>query len=220
MSLATSSGRIDCITRKMRSIFRPKPIVRRVALDTPAPDPQVRSRRGLYAEWILTNGLGGYASGTVGGLNTRRFHGWLIAALPAPHGRTMMVNHLRERFYSADREFVLDCEELVPELTNSDSPTGDPMIPQSDPVLSALEEFRLETGLPVWVFRMGDALLEKRVCVVHAQNSTYLTYRLLKGSGRLEVQPALHVRPHEGALEGPAHEQYRSARWLADSSCG
>jgi hypothetical protein len=121
----------------------------------------------------------------------------------------MMVNHLRERFYSADREFVLDCEELVPELTNSDSPTGDPMIPQSDPVLSALEEFRLETGLPVWVFRMGDALLEKRVCIVHAQNSTYLTYRLLKGSGRLEVQPALHVRPHEGALEGPAHEQYR-----------
>ncbi len=193
----------------MRSIFRPKPIIRRVALDTPALDPQIRSRRGLYAEWILTNGLGGYASGTVGGLNTRRFHGWLIAALPAPHGRTMMVNHLRERFYIADREFVLDCEELVPELTNSDSPTGDPMIPQSDPVLPALEEFRLETGLPVWVFRMGDALLEKRVCVVHAQNSTYLTYRLLQGSGRLEVQPALHVRPHEGALEGPPHEQYR-----------
>ena len=193
----------------MRSIFRPKPIVRKVALEIPALDPQIRSRRGLYAEWILTNGLGGYASGTVGGLNTRRFHGWLIAALPAPHGRTMMVNHLRERFYSADREFVLDCAELVPELTNSESPTADPMIPQSDPVLPALEEFRLETGLPVWVFRMGDALLEKRVCVVHAQNSTYLTYKLLEGSGRLEVQPALHVRPHEGALEGPPHEQYR-----------
>jgi predicted glycogen debranching enzyme len=193
----------------MTAIFRPTQIIRRVALDTPALDPQVRSRRGLYAEWILTNGLGGYASGTVGGLNTRRFHGWLIAALPAPHGRTMMVNHLRERFYGGDREFVLDCEELVPELTNSESPTADPVIPQSDPVLPALEEFRLETGLPVWVFRMGDALLEKRVCVVHGQNSTYLTYRLLKGSGRLEVQPALHVRPHEGALEGPTHEQYR-----------
>jgi predicted glycogen debranching enzyme len=193
----------------MKSIFRPKPIVRRVALDTSALDPQVRSRRGLYAEWILTNGLGGYASGTVGGLNTRRFHGWLIAALPAPHGRTMMVNRLRERFYSADREFVLDCEERVPELTNSGSSTADPVTPQAHPVVSALEEFRLETGLPVWVFRMGDALLEKRVCVVHGQNSTYLTYRLLKGSGRLEVQPALHVRPHEGALEGPPREQYR-----------
>jgi hypothetical protein len=142
ISLSTSSGHIHCITRKMRSISRAKPIVRRVALDTSALEPQVRSRRGLYAEWILTNGLGGYASGTVGGLNTRRFHGWLVAALPAPHGRTMMVNHLRERFYSGDREFVLDCEELVPELTNSEFPTADPVIPQSDPVLPALHYWR------------------------------------------------------------------------------
>jgi hypothetical protein len=67
----------------------------------------------------------------------------------------MMVNHLRERFYSGDREFVLDCEELIPELTNSESPTADPVIPKSDPVLPALEEFRLEMGLPVWIFRMG-----------------------------------------------------------------
>ncbi|MBV9067096.1 MAG: glycogen debranching enzyme N-terminal domain-containing protein, partial [Acidobacteria bacterium] len=50
----------------------------------------------LTREWLVTNALGGYASGTIGGANTRRFHGFLIAALPAPLGRTMMFNHLEE----------------------------------------------------------------------------------------------------------------------------
>jgi predicted glycogen debranching enzyme len=193
----------------MRSIFRPKPIVRNVPLDTSSLDPQLRSRCGLYAEWILTNGLGGYASGTIGGLNTRRFHGWLIAALPAPHGRTMMVNDLRERFFTGGKQFALDCEDLIPEHTHSKSATEDPVVPDADPVLSSLAEFRLEMGLPVWVYRMGNAVLEKRVTMVHTQNSTYLQYRLVEGEGRLEVQPALHVRPHEGSLEGPPHQQYR-----------
>jgi len=47
-------------------------------------------------EWLVTNALGGYASGSIGGACTRRFHGQLIAALPAPMGRTMMFNHLEE----------------------------------------------------------------------------------------------------------------------------
>ena len=192
----------------MTSLSRPKPLIRKVAIGNSAEESPGKARQSLYAEWILTNGLGGYASGTIAGLNSRRFHGWLIAALPAPHGRTMMVNHLRERFYSADREFTLSCEERVSEQTNLGSPSADPVIPEPEVVLSTLHEFRLEMGLPVWIFRMGDALLEKRVCMVHSQNTTYLAYTLLEGSGRLEVQPALHVRPHEGVLEGPRHEHY------------
>src|SRR3954467_10752389 len=50
----------------------------------------------LTREWLVTNGLGGYASGTIGGAVTRRYHGLLIAALPAPLGRQMMLNHLTE----------------------------------------------------------------------------------------------------------------------------
>src|SRR5437764_14137242 len=48
-------------------------------------------------EWLVTNGLGGYASGTVAGMLTRRYHGMLIASLPAPLGRMVMLNHLLER---------------------------------------------------------------------------------------------------------------------------
>src|SRR5438876_5445679 len=56
----------------------------------------------LTREWLVTNALGGYASGTIGGACTRRFHGLLIAALPAPLGRTMMFNHLAETLEGQD----------------------------------------------------------------------------------------------------------------------
>src|SRR5688500_4751884 len=51
---------------------------------------------GLHKQWLVTNGLGGYASGTISGAVTWRYHGLLIAALPAPLGRTLMLNHLAE----------------------------------------------------------------------------------------------------------------------------
>src|SRR5918911_1456151 len=78
-------------------------IVRRLAWDR---------RRTLDAdtlltyEWLVTNGLGGYASGTVAGVATRRFHGLLVAALPAPLGRIVMLNHLLERVRLPDRRVL------------------------------------------------------------------------------------------------------------------
>src|SRR5688572_18814620 len=57
---------------------------------------QAEPRQLLRREWLITNGLGGYASGTISGMVARRYHGLLIAALPAPHGRVMMFNHLAE----------------------------------------------------------------------------------------------------------------------------
>jgi glycogen debranching enzyme len=56
----------------------------------------------LQREWLITNGLGGYASGTLSGVITRRYHGLLIAALPGPLGRLVMLNHLTEQLLLAD----------------------------------------------------------------------------------------------------------------------
>src|SRR6516164_2309282 len=53
-------------------------------------------------EWLVTNGLGGYASGTVPGVMTRRYHGLLIAALPAPLGRIVMLSHVAEQLHFAE----------------------------------------------------------------------------------------------------------------------
>src|SRR5258707_11933587 len=68
----------------------------------------------LTREWLVTNGLGGYASGSLAGVATRRYHGLLIAALPAPFGRTMMLNHLSEWLRLPDgRTFHFGGEERV-----------------------------------------------------------------------------------------------------------
>src|SRR5947209_17404470 len=69
----------------------------------------------LVREWLVTNGLGGYASGTVSGVATRRFHGLLLAALPGPQGRTMMLNRLGERIrlQSSETDSELGAEEPV-----------------------------------------------------------------------------------------------------------
>src|SRR5438270_7358945 len=167
----------------MKDIFRPKPLIRTVDLDVSALDEHTRRLRGLYTEWIITNGLGGYASGTVGGPNTRRFHGWLIAALSAPHGRMMMLNRLRERLIVGEKEYTLDCDDLV----HAHDPQKDGT---SDPISPFLKAFRLDCGLPVWTYGIGDVVLEKRVCMIHGQNTTHITYVLLQGAARLEVQPA------------------------------
>ncbi|MEO6808357.1 MAG: glycogen debranching enzyme N-terminal domain-containing protein, partial [Isosphaeraceae bacterium] len=141
-------------------------------------------------EWLVTNGLGGYASGTVSGAATRRYHGLLIAALPAPLGRLMVLNHLDERVRLADGTVAqLDGVERAGRLGISRG--------------ASLVEFRLEAGLPVWRFEIGDVVLEKRIVLLHSQNTTYVTYRLISGTGtvRLRLRPSLNMRPHDAPVD-------------------
>src|SRR3954447_6159699 len=95
----------------------------------------------LNREWIVTNGLGGYASGTVSGAITRRYHGLLIAALPAPLGRVVLWNHVSEFLHFNDDDVVsLGAEERAGGQLNLKS-------------ADYLCEFRLEDGLPIWAYR-------------------------------------------------------------------
>ena len=153
----------------------------------------------LRKEWLVTNGLGGYASGAVAGVPTRRFHGLLVAALPAPLGRTMMFNQLIERLHLPGGSTVqLCCEERKPdEMTLSGA--------------EHLAEFRLEMGLPVWRYEIGGVTLEKHLLMPHLQNTVHVTYRLLSGQGpvRIELRPAIHFRPHEGLISDPPDDPYK-----------
>src|SRR5438477_7435155 len=104
----------------------------------------VSQARGAHAldflrrEWLLTNGLGGYASGTISGIVSRRYHGLLIAALPAPLGRVVMLNHLAEFLRMSDgRRIQISGDEP----SRSEESVWDPHY---------VTEFRLEEGLPVW----------------------------------------------------------------------
>lgn len=151
----------------------------------------------LHQEWLVTNGLGGYASGTIAGVPTRRFHGLLVAALPAPLGRMTMFNHLSEALRLPDGRSVLLCGE--------ECRSGSAELPGAD----HLAEFRLEMGLPVWRYEIGDLALEKRVLMPHRQNTVHVSYQLLSGGrARLELRPAIFFRPHEGRVSDSISEPY------------
>ncbi|MBL8800086.1 MAG: glycogen debranching enzyme family protein [Planctomycetia bacterium] len=152
----------------------------------------------LEQEWLVTNGLGGYASGTVAGAASRRFHGLLIAALPTPLGRQMMFNHLSELVRLTDgTTALLGGEERVGGVLDIHA-------------AEYLTEFRLDTGLPVWRYEIGDAVLEKRILLSHGQNTVFIQYQQLAGDGpiRLKLRPALHFRPHEGRVSDQRAEPY------------
>jgi len=153
----------------------------------------------LNREWLQTNGLGGYASGTVAGLASRRYHGLLIAALPAPLGRYVMLNHLSELVRLSDgATALLGCVERAGGNLEVDGTVH-------------LTEFRLDMGMPVWLYRIHDALIEKRLLLLHRQNTTHLQYRLLEGRGpvRLKLRPSLHFRPHDDPVGGTPFGPYK-----------
>jgi predicted glycogen debranching enzyme len=142
-------------------------------------------------EWLVTNGLGGYASGTVAGMLTRRYHGMLVASLPAPLGRMVLLNHLLERVRLPGKGVVW--------LGDEDEVAG----PNSADRTEHLAEFRLELGLPVWLYRIDDFVIEKRVLMPHGQNTVHVTYRVLEGSGtlRFNLRPSVHFRGYEAAVD-------------------
>jgi predicted glycogen debranching enzyme len=120
-----------------------------------------------------------------GGL-TRRYHGLLIAALPAPLGRMLYLCQLRASLRIDDATWLIDHEDLS-RL-------------QQDDVLP-LAEFRLEGGLPVWRYLAGGGWIEKRVVMAHGHNTTAITYRAHDvGSARLRVEPLLQVRAHDAQV--------------------
>ena len=170
-------------------------VTRSMAWDGTQPSREVLLNR----EWLITNGLGGYASGTVSGAITRKYHGILIAALPAPLGRMVMWSHVSEFLRFDDGEVVsLGAEERA----------GGQLDLQG---AEYLREFRLEDGLPVWSYHVRDLIIEKRVLLPHLQNTVHVSYQII-GSGkapRLELRPAFHFRHHEASVDLPLAEPYK-----------
>jgi predicted glycogen debranching enzyme len=126
-------------------------------------------------EWLVTNGIGGYASGTVAGSQTRRYHGLLIAALQPPVGRMQLVSAIDEIVHYAGVDFSLATHRWASGVVD---PQG----------FLFLQDFHLEGATPVWTYALADALLEKRVWMRQGENTTYIQYTLVRGSGALEME--------------------------------
>ncbi len=146
-------------------------------------------QRLLAREWLVTNGMGAYASGTVAGVNTRSYHGLLTAALPSPLGRMLTLKQLAEQVTLPDRRAVMlneDATEAEPPLDN----------------LAALAEFRVEAGLPVWRYELDGCVIERRICMPQRQNTVYVAYRLIGGKEPIQLflRPWIHYHTHDNPV--------------------
>lgn len=126
-------------------------------------------------EWLVTNGRGGYAMGTVAEANTRRYHGLLIAALRPPLGRTLLVAKLSAAASLRDLSFVCDSNEWP---DGAVSPQG----------YTLLESFVLEGSTPTWTYALAEARLVKRVWMVQDRDTTLVTYTHARGSDPLQLR--------------------------------
>jgi len=131
-------------------------------------------------EWLVTNGLGGFASGTIAGTSTRRYHGLLMASLQPPTDRTLLVAGVDESVRYCGAEFPLATNRW---LSGDVSPKG----------FLNMETFHLEGTKPVWRFALADALLEKRVWMQQGENTTFVEYTLVRGNLPLEIEGKILV---------------------------
>jgi predicted glycogen debranching enzyme len=161
-------------------------------------DPTPEGRQSLtFKEWLVTNGLGGYATGTVSGSVTRRYHGLLVAALPTPFGRTSMLNYLWEQLRFRDGRVI-----PLPQIVESSSG-------REFDCCRYLASFRLEAGLPIWEYDVEGVRFEKRVLMPYLQNTTHVSYTLLSTEPvRLELRPMIGFRLHEAPVNHPLTAPY------------
>ena len=161
-------------------------------------------QQALRREWLVTNGVGGFASGTVAGAATRRYHGSLVAALKPPVGRVVLVGPLDEWAGYLAKRYPLSTHEWE---SGAVSPSGH----------ANIQSFRLEGLTPVWTYALGDALIEKRIWMARAANVTFARYDVVRASApvALEIRPLttcrdFHTLPSAAAWQ-PAVER-NSAR--------
>jgi len=139
-------------------------------------------------EWLETNGLGGFASSTVAGIHTRRYHGLLVAATRPPLGRVLLLSKIEETLTIDGRSYQLSANQYPGAV----HPQG----------YVYLKQFRLDP-FPVFVYQIESVQLEKSVYMVHGENTTVVHYELhgqdQHHSYTLKLSPLIAFRDYHGA---------------------
>lgn len=150
--------------------------------------------------WLVTNGIGGYASGTVAGLLTRRYHGLLIAALRPPLGRTLLLTKLDETATYDGHTYPLFANRWAVPIPALGHERGREWAGIEPIGFHHLERFHLEGTTPLWIFACADALVEKRVWMQPGANTTYIRYDLRRATAplALSVKAIVNYRDHHG----------------------
>jgi predicted glycogen debranching enzyme len=136
----------------------------------------------LAREWLETNGLGGFASSTPYGLNTRRYHGLLIAATRPPLGRLVLLSKFEETLIIDGRRFELSTNQYPGTI----HPEGHRL----------LQEFRLDP-FPIFTYAVEGVVMEKSVFMINGENSVVVQYELREDervTARRSAQAARDIR--------------------------
>ncbi len=150
-------------------------------------------------EWLETNGLGGFASSTITGMNTRRYHGLLVAAVNPPCGRVVLLSKLEEVLIMGEKRFDLATNQYPGAIY----PQG--FIHQ--------KRFRLDP-YPIFTFEADGVTVEKHVCMVHGEDTTVIRYKVFGDANvavRLEVRPLIAFRDYH-ALTHANDDIHRSVQ--------
>src|SRR5450755_3471695 len=147
-------------------------------------------------EWLVTNGLGGFACGTVAGASTRRYHGILVASLKPPVARTLLVAKIELRVQYLGAETDLSANEFA-----GGAISGQGFV--------HLESFAVPDGIPTWRYAIADALLEQKVFMAEGANTSYLRLKLLRATRPLRVllNPLITYRDYPPRGRGPKSSQ-------------
>ena len=143
-------------------------------------------REATSREWIETNGIGGYTSGTVSGANSRRYHGSLVAATKPPLGRMVLLSKFEETLIISGERYELSCNQYPGTV----HPEG----------YQYLTTFCLDP-FPKWTFDVNGIQVEKSLFMVHGENTTVATWGVTKRPEAahqitIELKPLLAFRDH------------------------
>jgi len=152
-------------------------------------------------EWLDTNGIGGYASSSISGAHTRRYHGLLVAATRPPLGRMVLLSKLEETLIIDGERFELSCNRYP----GSIHPAG----------YRYLTKFRLDP-FPVWMFQVNGVEIEKTVFMVHGENTTVIGWKINNRSKISDLRCEIEMRPLVAFRD---HHRLRPDRTGFDESC-
>lgn len=151
--------------------------------------------QNLYEEWLVTNGLGGYASGSVMGVPMRKYHGLLMAPLKAPLGRSLMLSYVEDVLILPDnRKFPLSQLRTKEKMDVGPIPF----------------DFNSEPNAPHWTYQIEDIQLEKIIWMSHDQNTVYVRYHLVAGPESVFIRwtPYFNFRKSEQDVDSNQNFNY------------
>ncbi|MEO8018501.1 MAG: amylo-alpha-1,6-glucosidase [Pseudomonadota bacterium] len=142
-------------------------------------------------EWLVTNGLGGFAAGTVALANTRRYHGLLVASFKPPVDRLVLVSKVDISVRYRGEDYSLTSNEFVDGTLGGNG-------------FRHLQSFEQDGQIPLWTFAVADALIELRIYAMQGENTSYLRLRVLAATAPLafELTPLCAYRDYHSHMQG------------------